>query len=169
MRSIDKVLIPSGPSEAIDLQRVQGAIDQFGKERAYAILGVGPDIFKALKYPERGEKIPSELKLDHHVPLYNYVIGEVGKVNVELVTRSTTAVQNLVEFFKDQREGAHTIVADEWLLSKYERIFEVLRKKGKISDKANLHYFTIETDEYYWRLSKLASRLKTEWGLWKIK
>lgn len=166
MKNIDKILIPSGPSERIDIQRVDGAVNNFGIEQNYVILGAGPDLYGALKYQELNEKIPSNF--DHHLAMYNRLVERVPKEKIELITKSTTAVQNFLEFFKDKREGNYIIVSDKWQINKYNHIFKSLQKKGKISMNANLDSFSINTDEYYNWIQKIASRAKTELELLKI-
>ena len=166
MKNIDKILIPSGPTDRIDIQRAEGLINLFGKDSKYVILGVGPNIYEALEHSKNGKHIPKDL--DHHLSLHNFVVDKIGENNVELITKSTTAVQNLFEFFKNERKGGYIIGSDSWQLSKYKRIFNVLQKKNKISKEVTLGYAPLQTDKYYNFIQKIASRIKTEKELMKI-
>jgi hypothetical protein len=165
MKDISKILIPSGPTRRIDIQRVEGPFKKYGKTKKYVILGSGPDTLEALKYKQK--EIPKEL--DHHVGLYRFVMNNIPEENVEFIDTSTTAVQNLLHFFKkEKRNGLYLISTDEWQISKYKHIFKSLRRKGLIPEGVNLEGFQVKTDSYYNSFQKLASWAKSELELKKI-
>jgi len=166
MKYIDAILIPSGPSDKIDIQRAEGAIKEFWYGRNYVILGAGPDIYKAIEHQNKKEEIPKEL--DHHLALYNFLASKIPQENLELITKSTTAVQNFLEFFKDNMKGNFIICSDYWQLMKYMHIYNVLKKKGKISEDVNIGYHVVETEKYYNWMKRQLSKLKTEFRLFRI-
>jgi len=164
MKNIDKILIPSGPNKRIDLQRARGAIKIYGPQSKYALLGAGPDTLEALKYGT--SEIPRSL--DHHVGLYRFVMSKIPQENIEIIDKSKTTVENLVEFFKDDRQGNYIIVSDEWQLSKYIRVFDILKNKNYISSFASLEGNAIITEDYYNFIQKIASEIKTNLELLRL-
>lgn len=155
MKNLNAICIPSGPSEKVDLERVNAARifnDSLKTKLPYIILGVGPDIDRGLKYPEL-------FGIDYHRSQNNFLLQKtIEYVGVDSISIST--VGNVLYGFPNQK-GNYALATDEWHFKKYLFIAEHLKKRELISKDLNFIHVPGEYSEYYNKFEKAGSSLKT--------
>lgn len=177
VKDLTAICVCSG-NEKLDISRAETGIkfnENLERKVPIRILGAGPDLDIALEnyYLFKNNEINENeylerlKKLDHHIGLYNFVLENTGE-EPELVTKSTTLVQNVLYGFPNYEKGKFAIVTEPWHYKKFEFIQKSLKKKGKISKE--LEFFNVPSPDtkYYTPIQKLLSNIKSKTELMRI-
>jgi len=173
-----KICIVSGPSVNVDLVRADTAISYrngLAQKVPIKILGAGPDLEQVLQdyhLLESGRINEEEFSrrqggLDHHLELYNHLLGETGE-KPETVMTSITLVQDVFHGFSDEIPGVYGIVTEPWHYKKADFARRVLTGRGKIPKGIGFVNIASPDTEYYNLVQKMASWGKTWVGLLRV-